>query len=345
MLTGMSSLLVRSRSFVAFAVIGCSFVAGCSNSAKSKPHDTFRAVFITDTHIIGPQYVCCSENSDVDNASIVHTVARLNTVRDTINAIQPPPQMVFVMGDVVHKAHLSTDPQWYRDNVNAYSIARDIFKTFTMPVYMTMGNHDYEVDCGDTTDSYDRQFSEDRFMEFFGQPPYQAIDYHGWKFVLIDSQRGDTFDITSPHCNTGWASMGDTQMAWATAQLQENKPTFIMSHIFRLLYDSYESGPYPGLPQLLDASPNVKGFLAGHSHHWVDASAFNNDVFHWTMGGTRYDPNNFWLVEFDGTDGTYTVLDQAKEIDNSTCAQTWSYNGTPAVVPNAVDTGDCTTQP
>ena len=52
-------------------------------------------------------------------------------MRDTINAITPAPAMVFVTGDVVHAAHVSRDPQWYRDNVNACSIAGAICEAVT----------------------------------------------------------------------------------------------------------------------------------------------------------------------------------------------------------------------
>lgn len=313
--------------------------AGCAGDK----HDTFRAVFITDTHVIGPQYVCCQENSDNDNSSIVKTADRLMKVRDQINALKPAPAMVFVTGDIVHAAHVSRDPQYYRDNVTAYSIARDIFKSFDMPVYLAMGNHDYSVDCGNPTDSFDRQFSEDRFMEFFNTAPYQAVDYHGWKFLLLNSQRGDTYDVTKPdHCRDGFASLGDEQMAWATQQLGEGKPTVVMSHMMRILYQYYEDGPYTGLPKLLDASPNLKAFFVGHSHRWVDQTGFNGGVMHWVLGGTRYDTNNFWLVEFDATAKTFNILDQDKAIMNSSCAQTWDYSTpTPKVVPGAQGMGDC----
>ena len=89
---------------------------------------------MTDTHVIGPQYVCCSESNWVDDDSIEKTVARLTAVRDEVNAITPAPAMVFVMGDVVHAAHVSRDPLWYREHVNAYTIAaQEFFAGFHMP--------------------------------------------------------------------------------------------------------------------------------------------------------------------------------------------------------------------
>ena len=47
--------------------------------------ETFRVVFIADTHVIGPQYTCCHESDGVDNASIMKTPRRLKAIRETIN--------------------------------------------------------------------------------------------------------------------------------------------------------------------------------------------------------------------------------------------------------------------
>jgi hypothetical protein len=304
---------------------------------------TFRAVFMTDTHVIGPQYACCSESNWVDDDSIEKTVARLTAVRDEVNAITPPPAMVFVMGDVVHAAHVSRDPLWYREHVNAYTIAAQIFGGFHMPVYMAMGNHDYEVDCGSSA-SYDRSFSEDRFKEFFRADPYTAVDYGGWKFILANSQAGDTFDPMGPKCDQDYGSVGATQMGWIEGQLNEGKPTVVMTHYMRILYEAQEEqgSPYPSFPALLDAhASNIKAFLAGHTHRWLDQTSFNKGVFHWVLGGTRYDANNFWLIEFDSPSGTFKVLDEGKAITDNSCSEPWTYNGVPKAVPHPpVDAGD-----
>jgi 3',5'-cyclic-AMP phosphodiesterase len=324
-----------SLALLLLPLVGLVSAAGCD-----APHETFRAVFITDTHVIGPEYSCCHENGDNDNASIVRTVERLTAVRDTVNAMKPAPAMVFVLGDVIHAAHVSRDPAWYREHENAYSIARDLFAGFAMPVYLAMGNHDYEVDCGSSA-TFDRSFSEARFGELLGQPPYQAVDHAGWKFLVVNSQRGATFDVTHPNCNTGFASVGAEQMAWAETQLAEGKPTVVMSHYMRILYDAVETGAHTSFPALLDDHRNMKAFFAGHSHRWLDMSGFNGDVTHWVLGGTRYDPNNFWVVEFDGSARTMRILDERKAILNSSCADTWSYDGEPKPVLGAVSTGDC----
>ncbi len=335
----MSRSFVLRRSLLAPMVFAPLLSCGSSPTASAPP-PTFRAVFITDTHVIGPQYTCCHENGDNDNTSIMKTVARLNAVRDQVNAIKPAPSMVFVLGDVVHAAHVSRDPHYYRDNPNAYSIARDIFKSFAMPVYMVMGNHDYEVDCGVST-SYDRAFSEARFQELLGTPPYQSVDKGGWKFMLVNSQRGVTFDAQSPQCETDGASVGTEQMAWAEGELAQNKPTIVMSHYMRSLYSDVEEGAHKSFPALLDSQPNVKAFFAGHTHRWLDFTQSNNGVLHRVLAGTRYDANNFWLIEFEEGTSKYRILDEDKAISGTTCSLTYSYDGDPKLVPDAVDTGDC----
>src|SRR5262249_30341635 len=142
---------------------------------------------------------------------------------------------------------------------------------------------------------------------------------------------------------TDWASLGDEQMQWAQAQLEENKPTVVMTHFMRLLFEQVETGAYDSFPGLLDDHKNVRAWFAGHTHRWLDHTAFNNDVPHWVLGGTRYDPNNFTVVEFDKTAGTMRLLDIDKGIQNSSCANAWSYDGgdPKPITPQPADTGDC----
>jgi len=53
------------------------------NSAPdSAPPASFRVVLVADTHVIGPEYICCSESPGLDNESIMKTPGRLEaTVR------------------------------------------------------------------------------------------------------------------------------------------------------------------------------------------------------------------------------------------------------------------------
>src|SRR5262249_49670179 len=152
--------------------------------------------------------------------------------------------------------------------------------------------------------------------------------------------RGPTFDASGAHCDTEAASVGKEQITWAEAQLAENKPTVVMSHYMRILYADVEEGAHPAFPKLLDDSPNVKAFFAGPTHRWIDITRFNYGVPHYILGGTRYDSDNFALVEFDSAGG-FKILDLDKGISGTSCASTWSYDGDPKPVPDAPETGDC----
>ncbi|MCC6213943.1 MAG: metallophosphoesterase [Polyangiaceae bacterium] len=301
----------------------------------------FRVLVLTDTHIIGPQYTCCQENSPADNASIMRTVERLQAVRDTVASMNPPPVMGFLLGDVVHDAYHSGDIEFYRSTSTAFSVARDLLRSFSIPIHVLFGNHDYARDCAATTDY--RDFSHQLFQEFFEQPPYQAIDHGGFKFLLTNGQLGPTWQPGHPDCGDSVGSYGREQLGWVDSQLLEGKPTFVMSHYMRLVTKGNEdpSGPFPDLPTLLDSHDNVQAFLVGHTHRWLDQTAFNFGKPHWVVGATRYDADNFWVIELDPRTGSWTILDRDKIQPTSSCADTWSYSGTPAPVAGAPETGDC----
>ncbi|HEY2747183.1 MAG TPA: hypothetical protein VGL86_21315, partial [Polyangia bacterium] len=113
-------------------------------------------------------------------------------------------------------------------------------------------------------------------------------------------------------------------------------------HYRRILYEHDETGDYDSFPDLVDAHANMKLWIAGHTHRWLDMSSFNNDVPHWVLGGTRYDTNNFSVVEFDSTAKSVKLLDIGKGILNDSCANDWNYVGTPSPDPNPpADSGDC----
>jgi hypothetical protein len=143
-------------------------------------------------------------------------------------------------------------------------------------------------------------------------------------------------------CNTGRGSYGQEQLAWIDGQLAEGKPTFVMSHYMRLVTQAEEStSGITGLPELIDRYDNVQAFLAGHTHRWLDQTIFNNQKPHWVVAATRYDADNFWIIEVDAQNNTFTILDRDKIKPTSTCAETYSYDGDIKPVPNAEETGDC----
>jgi predicted MPP superfamily phosphohydrolase len=318
--------------------------ATCSDQAANGPDAPFRVVFISDTHLIGPQYQCCSESPGVDNASIIHTRERFAAVRNTINAMTPRPDMIFVLGDVMHAAYHSTDPAFYDQNETAFSVAAGAFAGLAIPVHFVWGNHDYDIDCGHPERSYPRELSHQLFEHFFATPPYQAVDHKGWKFILTNGMLGRSWDATDPTCDTSFASYGPEQLTWIESELAEGKPSVVLAHypVFLSRRNEAPGTTAPDLWTLLAGSDTLRATFVGHMHRWIDLATLGTPHEpEWVVAATRYDVDNFWLVEFDPALGTFEVLDQPKGIPFGTCAHTWSYDGTPAPVDDEVETGDC----
>ncbi len=286
----------------------------------------FRVVFLADTHIIGPNYECCESNT-LDTESIFLTRDRLLQARDAINLIRPRPDFAIVLGDVLHDAYFKDaplDPDFYRNQETAFSVAADIFNGFAMPVYPILGNHDYKVPA------IPQEFTDQLFRKFFGTEPYYSIDHKGWKFILANSEYGPTWDPESELYDRGVASYGSEQLAWIERELQQGLPTTLLFH-YTLLpgVTSYDENPGGGLPGLIsNYADTIKFTLCGHTHRWINF--FNLfTVPHIIIGATRYDPDNFWLIEFDSQQGTYEILDYDKANWLTVEGDTWVYDGLP----------------
>ena len=326
-------------------VAGCVASSDPADSADGTGEDAgpLRVVLMADTHVIGPQYVCCSESDGVDNDSIMRTPERLSQTIARINAIQPRPDHVFVLGDVLHDAFHSDDPQWYDANESAFSVAADRFAELEVPVHFLWGNHDYEVGCGGGPGTYSRELAHTLFDRFFQAPPYTSVQAGGWNFALLNSQLGPTWDPDHPKCETRLGSFGEEQLAWLDDLLGEGLPTVVMSHHHRLasLASDENEGANADLTAVLERHDNAAVHFAGHLHRWYDLEpAGTSPIRHIILGSTRYDDDNFWLVEFE-RDGTWTVLDYAKPQWFTTCANTWSYDGEVVPVAGAAEQGDC----
>ena len=325
----------------------CFGLAACSGTTADEPDPTdegvLRVVFIADTHVIGPQYTCCSESDGVDNASIMRTPERLEHTIQAINAIEPPPDHVFLVGDVVHDAHHSDAIDWYTGEENAFSRAATLLGQLNAPLHIVWGNHDYEVECGGGTGHYEREFTHSLFQHFFQANPYDQVETDNWRFAMLNSQLGPTWDALGPDCQTGVGSYGEEQLAWLDGALSDDKPTVVLSHHHMITATSMHEndGPHPSLSAVLSKHDNVAVHMAGHLHRWYDLlPTDSHPVRHIILGATRYDTDNFWLAEFH-PNGEFELLDYDKPQWLTTCADTWSYDGTPTPMPEAIEDGDC----
>jgi UDP-2,3-diacylglucosamine pyrophosphatase LpxH len=260
----------------------------------------FYFALLADTHIIDNFYVKGSENGVEDNESILVTTPRLTAARDLINSLNPAIEQVFVLGDYFHN-YPSTDYDFYFKNTTRLDNAKAITDGFHMPVHIGFGNHDYDVR------HVSREMSHRLFKAKFNAEPYSVLDYKGYKFIHLNNFLGSTQDRTASDFNPGIGSLGEKQLHWFEAQLQQSKPAFVFVHYPLRSIAPTEFSDY-GLHSLLRKyAGTIQLVVTGHLHKWID-HAREYGPQHYVMASTRYDPNAYMLLEVDTKQGSWRFI-------------------------------------
>lgn len=328
----------RRATAIGLIATACSTEAG----QESVPADPFRVVFFSDTHVIGPQYECCSESEGLDNESIMKTPDRLSATVARVNAMDPPADYVFVIGDILHDAYHSSDLAWYRAEESAWSRAAAMMSELKAPYKLVLGNHDYSIGCDEPDSPYTRDFTAELFSEHFSTEPYWSVEQQGWRFIGANAMLGPTWESGNPMCDTGKASYGREQLAWMAAEFDKGQPTVWLSHyMLPIITQANEDpgGPFPDVYSVFAGRDNMRLALVGHTHRWLEFDG-TYDFPLYVVASTRYDDDNFWVIDF-APDGSYTIPDRDKAGWFTTCATTWTYNGSPTLDPDGVENGDC----
>lgn len=314
----------------------------CTTPEKESlsPEAPIRVAILSDTHIIGPQYTCCSENGDLDNSSIMKTQERLENTIAQLNAVEPAPQAAFVLGDIVHDAHVFATLEEYIGADTAWSRAADAFSRSEIPIHLVWGNHDYDFSCDDAEEPH--ELTHALFDSFFSAPPYKRVDLGAWSFFLANTQLGPTFDQQSPICDGGLGSLGAEQLSWLSDGLAEGRPSIVLSHHYPLVIakDEDPAGKVD-FQSVLAGAPNLQVALSGHAHRWID---FGTGYGFWNVlvGGTRYDGDNFWILELQPDGSSFEIIDYDKAVWQTTCADSWVYEEGAELDPSMpAETGDC----
>ncbi len=190
----------------------------------------FYIALVADPHIIDTFYKPGSENGVEDNESILVTTPRLTSARDLINSLHPAIEQVFLLGDYFHN-YPSPDYDFYFQNTTRLDNAKTITDGFHMPVHLGFGNHDYDVR------NISREISHRLFAAKFNAQPYSSLDYKGFRFIHLSNFLGRTQDRTAPDFNPSIGSLGEEQLHWFEAQLEQRKPTFVFIH-YPLIQDA-----------------------------------------------------------------------------------------------------------
>lgn len=273
---------------------------------------TFRFAVIGDTHIID-EYYTGPESNQLDTESMFETESRLRAVRDRIRNLETPVDFVIHVGDLIHD-YPDGDLEFMATNTTRFDTAKALMESFGVPFHMCFGNHDYEFR------RVSREDTHAFFEEGLGVAPYSAFDHMGWKFIQLNSYTGETHAWEGEQGRDG--SLGETQLLWLEAQLQEEKPTFIFIHQMLQIMKKQEVGDF-GLHGLLDQyKDNIAYVLAGHTHRWIDLGD-NYGPPHRVIGATRYDEDCFVIAEVDVSAGTSRFVNQESWTEFTVNADRW----------------------
>jgi predicted MPP superfamily phosphohydrolase len=265
--------------------------------------EKFYFALVADTHIIDNYYVKGSENGVEDNESILVTTPRFTSARDLINSLNPAIEQVFLIGDYFHN-YPSPDYDFYFKNTTRLDNAKAISDGFKAPVHLGFGNHDYDVR------HIPREMSHRLFKAKFNAEPYSVLDYKGYKFIHLNNFLGSTQDHAASDFNPNIGSLGEEQLQWFEAQLQQHKPTFVFIHYPLIQDQAAEFGDYGVQPLLRKYKDTIQLVVSGHMHKWIDF-AHTYGPQHYVMAATRYDPNAYMLMEVDTKRATWRFMNQS----------------------------------
>ena len=173
-----------------------------------------------------------------------------------------------------------------------------------MPVHIGFGNHDYDVR------NIPREMSHRLFAAKFSTAPYTSLDYKNSKFIHLNNFLGSSQDRASADFNPSLGSLGETQLHWFEAQLEQRKPTFVFIHYPLLQNAATEFGDFGLHPLLRKYQDNIRLVVSGHLHKWIDFDHTYGPQ-HYVMASTRYDPNAYMLLEIDSRNGNWRFLNQS----------------------------------
>ncbi|MEP3427826.1 MAG: phosphodiesterase [Roseibium sp.] len=191
---------------------------------------------ISDTHISAPGENTCG---------VAPMAEKLSQCIDSINALDPKPDLVLLSGDVTHSATFAETRH-----------AADILSALEAPLFVVPGNHD------------DRQVLADTFgPKVCPKNDAGFVDYvvEGFPLRIIAL---DTLDVGKPG-----GRLSEARLEWLDARLKEGEHqlTVIFAHHPPLklgVPESDEDG-FAGaeaLGDIIAAYPNVERFLCGHIH-------------------------------------------------------------------------------
>lgn len=266
-----------------------------ANPGSSK----FYFAVVADSHIID-EYYKGPESNQEDTESMFETAKRLESARDLINGLTPRMEQVFLVGDYFHN-YPSPDVDFYFKNTTRIDHAKAITDKFSAPVHVGFGNHDYWAT------GMPRETSHELFRRKLGLKPYYSVDYQGWKFIHLNNFLGYTWAKGDTRFNPGQGSLGEEQLNWFEAELDQHKPSFVFIHYPLTIVETKEVRDYGVHTLVKRHRDSIQRVVSGHWHKWFEfGRSFGPQ--HLVMAATRYDPNAYLIVEADTKKVSHQLL-------------------------------------
>jgi hypothetical protein len=291
--------VITRNNFLRIAGAGAASLAIRPFAYAAGDSSKFYFAIVADTHIIDSYYKGPESNAE-DTESMLKTEERLVAARSLVNSLDPKMEKVFLVGDYFHN-YPSPDIDFYFQHETRIDKAKALTDAFKAPVHAGFGNHDYWAT------GMSRENSHELFRRKFGLQPYYSVEHRGWKFVHLNNFLGDTWKKGDTRFDTKTGSLGEEQLNWFEAELQQHKPTFVFIHYPLSIVMPEEVKDYGVHALIKRHRDTIQRVVSGHWHKWFEFGRSYGPQ-HLVMAATRYDPNAYLIVEADMKSVTHELL-------------------------------------
>ncbi len=274
-------------------------------SFSQKP---FTFVFMTDIHIMPER------NAEKGFRQAIKTINK------------EKPDFVITGGDLIYDALRVNYPR--ADSL--YNIYTSAISGLNMPVYNTIGNHEYFAIYPEAGADTANPLAGNHLFEQRVGPTCQSFIYNGWKFFLLNS-------VQISGSRNYYGTIDSAQIAWIRKELaatDTNTPIILVTHIpFRTVFnqvaDSAAAAP-DSIGIILNANEvlalfdryNLKLVLQGHQHYYEEIHV--GHTWFVTAGSVA---GSWWRGSYMGVPEGYLLLHAYKN------EVSWEYKSYGWVVP------------
>ncbi len=280
--------------------------------------DPFVFLVVSDTHVRIPGN---PDDSKYDNQGNLDNNLQFVQV---VNNELAHASFVAITGDLVGTLFSSNPDDYGPQGDSPAHRFRDIMNGLAIPWQAVLGNHDYEEGFTSEGISADDPLAmEEIWRRVVGMPPYYAIVYRGFRFLFLNSVRGDRYwDV----CLLGQEETGCTgsfdaaQIQWLTAQLAQPEPVVMFFHhpvhsdswytVWSVAGSTFQvdkDDPFYAITE--SYAYKIKAIFVGHGHMWASDTLHETIQVYETcsIGDSRGNPRNIQVVNANPATGEISV--------------------------------------